>query len=123
MIEEASEKTPGGGFASSSWNNLEAPAASLFLSGSPPLPMKAAIGMNQDSRLEAFVCGADNSIYRKAQSVPGGTWGDGWYSLGAPGPALAPPVPLLVQHTGLLHLFVLGADGALYLLAQPIPNH
>jgi hypothetical protein len=121
-VYQISEGLFGAGFSGRNWNNLEAPAASLFLSGSPPLPARAVIGMEADDRLEVFVCGTDNKVYRKCQNEGGGAWTDGWHSLGGPGPALTPPVPLVVSYLGLIHVFVLGADGSLYCFAQSTPN-
>jgi hypothetical protein len=68
---------------------------------------------NGDGKLEFFSQGTDQALWQDSQLLPNGTWG-GFYSLG--GSALRPVAGR--NAAGLLDVFALGADAAIWHLPQ-----
>lgn len=77
----------------------------------------AAIGMNPDGRLQAFVVGRDNALYYKTQTSPANSTWPGWASLGGGIKADTSPA-VAMNPDGRLQVFVVGTDNALYYKTQ-----
>lgn len=79
----------------------------------------AVIGKNADGRLEAFVRGADNSLWHLSQTAPGaGTWSPA-VNLGG---SLTSDPAVGLNSDGRLEVFGIGGDRALWHIRQATPG-
>ncbi|HEY0873760.1 MAG TPA: C1 family peptidase [Vicinamibacterales bacterium] len=76
------------------------------------------VGRNADGRLEVFVRGTDNALWRKHQTAPNGSWSN-WTSEGG---VLTSNIAVGRNPDGRLELFVSGTDAALWHKWQTAPN-
>jgi hypothetical protein len=88
----------------------------------PPLQngtfVDAAIGTNQDGRLEVFGLSSNGEVWHCWQINPNGAWTDNWTSLGGTSTALM----VLSNEDGRLELFALNSVGELWHRCQTVPN-
>jgi len=100
----------------SSWSSLGIPPAGVA-NGAP------FVGRNSDGRLELFVTGDDGNLYHMWQLAPNSGWST-WVAL---------TTPLTIELFGLgtvsndssgsLRVLTIGADGALWTIAQSVPSN
>jgi kumamolisin len=106
------QTSPGGGW--SAWAELtHLPAVQLSGLG--------AISNDQNGAFQLFTIGSDGALWTIAQTAPSNGWG-GWQFLGGAPPSQdlnGDQIPAVgLNSNGLLEVFVLGADGAVWALPQ-----
>jgi hypothetical protein len=83
------------------------------------LSSRPSVGNDADGRLEVFVRGTDNAVYRIGQSAPSsGPW-TGYQGLGG---GLVSDIAVAQNADGRLEIFAVGLDNAVYNNWQPAPN-
>ncbi|MGD2087817.1 MAG: hypothetical protein PVH61_16685 [Candidatus Aminicenantes bacterium] len=100
----------------SGWGNMSKPTGLLLST--------AAVGRNQDGRLEVTAIASDGALWHRYQSKPNkGPW-IGWGSMGKPsGGVKLVANPVIGQNQdGRLEVFVFGSNGALWHRYQPKPS-
>ena len=107
------QTTPNGGWIED-WYSLNSPLGGGITSD------VIGVGNNQDGRLEVFVRGPDNALWKKWQTTPNGGWIEDWYSLG--GVITSDVVGVGNNQDGRLEVFVRGPDNALWKKWQTTPN-
>jgi acylphosphatase len=107
------QTTPNGGWIED-WYSLNSPLGGGITNDI------IGVGNNRDGRLEVFVKGGDNALYKKWQTTPNGGWIEDWYSLG--GVITSNVVGVGNNRDGRLEVFVRGPDNALWKKWQTTPN-
>jgi hypothetical protein len=93
-----------------------------------PLLTSAALGTNEDGRLELVATshddGARGTLWHAWQTTPGGDW-TGWHRFGTPGPGDLFAAPAIRQRAadGCLQVFVIGGDEAVWHRGQTAKNN
>jgi titin len=91
----------------------------ISLGGGQIRPGSISVVINGDGRVEIIGRGTDQSIWRNAQTTPGGSVWTGWISLKG---TLTTDPTVVRNPDGRLDVFAIGLDGATYHITQTTPG-
>lgn len=90
------------------------------IGGASDQAVSLAVIRQGDSRLAAFIVGADTSVHQAAETTPGGIWGP-WTTIGGPSDT-GITVSAVVDGHGGIQVFMVGSDHGVYHAVEPLPG-